>query len=336
VGAGGAYYNEGTLVVHDSTLARNEARGGEGCNGLPLLGDWPPALFGESTGGAGGQGLGGGVFNAGSNDLVNSTMALNEANGGNGGTGGILNTIGCPRTPGVPGDGLGGGLASHETVTLLNCTVWGNRAQGGGVTNQGGNLCPVTNYLYGGSQGDDVFNSGSFALRNSIIGGPTSSSNCVGGLHDLGHNLCSDASAVFTAPGSHNETDLKLGLLGDHGGPTPTIPLLWGSPAIDAGSDADCPPTDQCGRTRPALSQCDIGAFEFVPDEFRIVSSVLTSSSKRVLRGIGPASQSFHVDASADLSQWQEMGSGTVSSAGWFEVEVASGGALRFYRTASP
>ena len=38
--------------------------------------------------------------------------------------------------------------------------------------------------------------------------------------------------------------------------------LLAGSPAIDAGGDANCPATDQRGVTRPQGSHCDIGAYE--------------------------------------------------------------------------
>ena len=51
---------------------------------------------------------------------------------------------------------------------------------------------------------------------------------------------------------------------------TPSLPLLPGSPAIDAGDDAVCAQTgadkvngvDQRGVTRPQGAHCDIGAFE--------------------------------------------------------------------------
>ncbi len=63
-----------------------------------------------------------------------------------------------------------------------------------------------------------------------------------------------------------------LGPLADNGGPTQTLALLPGSPAIDAGDDALCPSTDQRGEIRPqdgnndGLAKCDIGAFELGPD----------------------------------------------------------------------
>ena len=56
--------------------------------------------------------------------------------------------------------------------------------------------------------------------------------------------------------------DPKLGTLGDHGGATATFPLLLGSPAIDAGSSADCPDIDQRGVSRPQGPGCDIGSYE--------------------------------------------------------------------------
>jgi hypothetical protein len=40
--------------------------------------------------------------------------------------------------------------------------------------------------------------------------------------------------------------------------------LLPGSPAIDKGTNAGCPSTDQRGVPRPQHNICDIGAYEFV------------------------------------------------------------------------
>ena len=57
--------------------------------------------------------------------------------------------------------------------------------------------------------------------------------------------------------------DPLLGSLQDNGGFTQTMALLPGSPAIDAGDNANCPATDQRGVTRPQGSGCDIGAYEY-------------------------------------------------------------------------
>ncbi|MCS7222228.1 MAG: choice-of-anchor Q domain-containing protein [Anaerolineae bacterium] len=79
-----------------------------------------------------------------------------------------------------------------------------------------------------------------------------------------GHNLSDDATcaAWLTASGDLNHTDPRLGPLQDNGGPTPTHALLPGSPAINAGTNVGCPPTDQRGVPRPQGPRCDIGAFE--------------------------------------------------------------------------
>src|SRR5207248_1160755 len=60
--------------------------------------------------------------------------------------------------------------------------------------------------------------------------------------------------------------DPKLGLLTNNGGPTQTMALLPGSPAINAGSNVSLPPgltTDQRGLPRITAGTVDSGAFEF-------------------------------------------------------------------------
>src|SRR5262249_49090076 len=51
-----------------------------------------------------------------------------------------------------------------------------------------------------------------------------------------------------------------LAPLGNYGGPTQTMPLLPGSPAIDAGTSTGAPTVDQRGQAR--VGAVDIGAFE--------------------------------------------------------------------------
>ena len=55
-----------------------------------------------------------------------------------------------------------------------------------------------------------------------------------------------------------------LGVLATNGGPTATMSLLSGSPAIDAGTTTGAPSTDQRGLPRPGPGNpgVDIGAFE--------------------------------------------------------------------------
>ena len=100
-------------------------------------------------------------------------------------------------------------------------------------------------------------------VTNSIIVGVGQS--CSDPLTSQGHNLDSGDSCGFTAPADLRNTDPRLDTLKDNGGFTPTLALLPGSPAIDAGDNAACPATDQRGVTRPQGAACDIGAYEAAP-----------------------------------------------------------------------
>jgi hypothetical protein len=87
-----------------------------------------------------------------------------------------------------------------------------------------------------------------------------------------GYNMSSDGTCNFSNSGDRNNINPKLGTLGNYGGPTQTIPLLSGSPAIDAGNPSGCTDgsghlltTDQRGYPRHDPEDtmgCDIGAFE--------------------------------------------------------------------------
>ena len=84
-----------------------------------------------------------------------------------------------------------------------------------------------------------------------------------------GHNLSSDNGSQFlTSPGDLTNTNPLLGPLQDNGGPTFTMALLPGSPAIDRGGNDFAPFTDQRGVRLPRDGDgdgrpvVDIGAFE--------------------------------------------------------------------------
>ncbi|HEU0011336.1 MAG TPA: choice-of-anchor Q domain-containing protein, partial [Verrucomicrobiae bacterium] len=187
----------------------------------------------------------GGLYTAGAVLLVNCTVVANTALGGQG-----------QASP--SGNGEGGGLynAAGGLLTLIHATVASNSASAG-----------ANGYPIGASRGGAIAAAGgAVSLRSTILASSLSASNCYGsGFVDEGHNLSSDASCSFTAPGSLNNTDPVLGPLADYGGPTPTMALLAGSPALDAADPAFCPATDQRGTARPFGAGCDIGAFESAP-----------------------------------------------------------------------
>jgi hypothetical protein len=81
-----------------------------------------------------------------------------------------------------------------------------------------------------------------------------------GGFTSLGHNMVSDGS-TFGGPGDLGVSNPKVGQLEHNGGPTETIALLSGSPAINKASHKTSKRVDQRGYKRDA--EPDIGAYEF-------------------------------------------------------------------------
>jgi len=237
-GNGGAIYNGGTLTLLSSTVASNTAAGG---TGTPYSGTYP---------GTGGQAFGGGIYNSGVSFITNLTCYGNVSAGGNGGASTLVFV-----SPGVAGSGFGGGIYNDGgSILLTHGTVAANSAIAGVGSPSGIGL------------GGGVFSTNnSVILRSSIVAYSTSGTNCVGTVTDGGSNISSDSSRSFASSGSLTNTDPVLGPLSDYGGPTLTMPLLAGSPAIDSAAGTSCPPTDQRGRTRPFGAQCDIGAFESSP-----------------------------------------------------------------------
>lgn len=262
-GNGGAVYCAGPSSIKQSWFFGNKVTGGAAENGIA---PYP-----------GGSGKGGAIYNSNTVSIVSCTFSINEA-------------FGVDAQPNVATPGYGGAIYNVGSCQLTNATLTGNLALGGNGYGSadafGGAVYTVSNTvisvnntfaanaartrsLGGIGYGGAICNSnGTVTLYNTIVANSTSGSNCWGTMSDGGYNLSSDASAGFSAAGSLNNTDPKLGPLGDYGGPTPTVPLLAGSPAIDGGNTATAPATDQRGRARPYGAAADIGAFESSPPYF--------------------------------------------------------------------
>jgi fibronectin-binding autotransporter adhesin len=236
IGSGGALYNHGTANLSDCFVSSNAAAGGAGVTGV------------GSGNAFGGDGKGGGIYNFGTLTVARSSLVGNSS-------------IGGTSPVGAVGEAYGGGIMTESgAASLVNCTVAGNKAAAGGGTC---NAATLTNCTFYGNRGGNV--AYATAAINTILaaGFP---GNCVGALGDYGHNISSDSSAGFGPGGtSHENTDPKLGPLGNYGGTTPTMPLLAGSPALDHASASAAPSTDQRGRARPYGVGSDIGAYESSP-----------------------------------------------------------------------
>jgi len=128
-------------------------------------------------------------------------------------------------------------------------------------------------------------------LKNTLLDKGASGANCYGTFASNGaaYNLANDGSC---GAGVTQVASLGLGTLGANGGPTQTIPLLTGSPAIDRALAADCLATDQRGFVRPAGAGCDIGAFEYVPVPPAVEPTPLSSPAPALCSLTGFASSS--------------------------------------------
>jgi hypothetical protein len=235
-------------------------------------------------------GSGGGIYNAGTLTVTNSSLSGNSASSGDGG--GIYNSSWLAVTNvtvagnkasyggGIHNDGtltvtkstfsgntaisgVAGGIYNSGTLTITNSTFAGNSADWGGGIYSDGMLTVMSSTFYGnsaGGGGGGIYNNGVTAtVRNTAIGKGTTGSNCLGSSFAAGSagNLDDDGSC---SGGFTRSSTLLFGALGSYGGSTLTIPLLPNSPAIDAGDQASCPEQDQRGVSRVGL--CDIGAFE--------------------------------------------------------------------------
>jgi hypothetical protein len=159
----------------------------------------------------------------------------------------------------------GGVFNDHGDVTVTNSTFSGNSAtlEGGGLLNYEGTM-EVRNCTLSGNSapsGGGILNStnGTLHLWNTIVANSPSGGDCVndGTIATNVNNLIEDGTCSPAVTG-----DPLLGPLADNGGPTQTMALGDGSPAIDAGDDATCEAVDQRGVSRPQGVHCDIGAYE--------------------------------------------------------------------------
>jgi hypothetical protein len=347
-GRGAGVRNDGTLQLASSWVQQNLGNGIQNRGTLLLE---QVVLANNRTG------QGAGLDNFASATLRNCTVVSNTVTGG---AGGLMNrksaTLICEACC-VAGNrafaGSGGGFQNLGDLTIRNCTICDNLAadassaekgrtlwSGGGIANSGrlslehSTVC--RNQADAGGGG--LSNSGQADLANNLIAANSSLSgaapDCSGTLNSKGHNLIENP-AGFSLTGNTTDNilgqDPRLGPLRDNGGPTKTVALLPGSPAIDAGDCALSPAEDQRGMPRPVGLGCDIGAFEYqAPPELSREGDV--THGRLQLQPNMP----YIVEATSDLTHWAVLGKYNSSANGWLEfADSASDSASRFYRVRS-
>jgi len=270
-GGGGVWFDEGvTMLVTNSTIAGNQAQDSGG--GGITFDDGGSLVIRNSTisGNSTTTDNGGGIYLSGDVDSVtitNSTIANNSAS--------------------VNGGGIA--ITQHDTVTILQSTISGNTAGdlGDGIYVFGYNAAPAANAAPRGNQDDPRHASGQATTTQSLVltgtivaGNPDGTQDIATDTGDTAHVTAKSsilgglsAGIVLVDQGGNqkNVTNPGLDVLADNGGPTQTMALLPGSPAIDAGPDPvpDFPGNDNDQRgpgfPRVVNAKVDVGAFEVQP-----------------------------------------------------------------------
>jgi hypothetical protein len=280
-GGGAGIFNAGKLSLNTSTISGNFCgNGGAGGGGFFLF---TSEGYIPQDGGIGGGG--GGIYNVGSLDLTSCTIALNQTGvGGDGGSSQCDNDSSTDAASGGQG-GDGGGIlnAGNTAVVMRNTLVALNLINVGGA---GGTNTDYPSLTPGGKNTatEQIGNSGADGIGPDLAGDFSSQGyNLIGmanGSTGFTNGVNADQAGSIASP-----IDPLIGPLQMNGGPTSTLALLAGSPAIDQGKCFGVH-TDQRGYYRPFKYNTvipnapggdgsDIGAFElgsspggYIPSHF--------------------------------------------------------------------
>jgi CSLREA domain-containing protein len=267
---GGGILNEGTLTVNNCVITGNSVPGGDGGG---IYNDFFLTISGSTvSGNTASNGDGGGIYdNGNASTIANCTISGNSTPNGDGGglyVNGNLSTVSQSTFSGnTSSNGDGAGIYNNgNDLEMTNCTITGNTAVDGGGIFHGGLTLNITTATIAGNTasnlGGGIETIGSTPQLTGTIVANNTGGNCDGTVTDGGTNLQFPGT---TCSLSITSADPLLGPLANNGGPTQTMAIGPGSPAIDANTEI-CPPTpatDQRGVTRPQGAACDIGAFEF-------------------------------------------------------------------------
>ncbi len=243
---GSAIVNYGALTVNNCTFSNNTSSAG---GAIFNVGAW--------------------LTSASTLTVTNSTFANNSVTG----SGGAILSQGC---------GWRGRLVickRGQTVTVTNSTFVGNSANFGGAIVQYLGKLTVTSSTFDGnsasSAGGAIYNAdgcpvGCVTLKDTIVTNSTSGGNCAAvsgnAVKDGGRNLDDGTTCALSSLRhslSNTNPLLDPAGLANNGGPTETVAVEAGSPAINA---APClQRTDQRGYKRPGAGskRCTIGAYEY-------------------------------------------------------------------------
>ncbi len=243
--AGGIGIGSGNVIVNSSLIFGNSARadsGGIGISGGTVTVSNSTVSGNLAGATAGGIGISGGNLNVIASTISGNSAATNA--GGIGVGGGIVTVTSSTISGNVAGETAGGiGIDTNGVVTVSQSTITKNSSAGpgGGIGMRA--AATLTNSIVAGNTMGGASNDilGTVPLtstsRNNLIGDPGSA----GGLiHGTNGNIVGAANG--TLPRTNvNLSSILLPFLVNAGGPTATHPLVTGSPALNAGSNALIP-----------------------------------------------------------------------------------------------
>jgi parallel beta-helix repeat protein len=249
--SGAVYASAGALTIRNCVFSYNTSALESGAIGLDLSGTY---VIEDNTF-IGNQGTMGGAITVVQYDGQQVTLRRNlfMGNVATAGGGGALAYLNYGTAP--------------SWIDVVNNTFYSNQADRGGAIYAAGVAILRNNTISGNTTsnfGAGIFfeDASSNTLYNNIIAGGVGGAECGGeGAYSTygNNNLVEDGSAACHPSVTG---DPLLAPLADNGGPTLTMALTTGSPALEAGDDANCPETDARGVLRPQGAHCDIGAVE--------------------------------------------------------------------------
>ena len=165
-------------------------------------------------------------------------------------------------------DEAGGTEVEEGTLTATNVTFSQNKARTGGAINaEQSGVVDLTNATFVKNKAKDP----SGAIQNEDNGATVELTNvlfdahkkgaCTGAIVSNGGNLETGTTCSLGAGDLPAAEKAGVEKLAENGGATPTHALAPDSPAVDTGSQADCPADDQRGLARDD-GACDVGAYE--------------------------------------------------------------------------
>ena len=235
-GNGGCVFNSGTTTISGSIIGNSTAAasGGGFYNGSGTATITESTISGNSAGA-----YGGGFYNSANGTATITGCTINGNTGANGGGIGNAKTMALVNSTiyGNAGSTSGGGIYNSSSLNILDCTVAGNSgSSGAGIYSTGTmystNNIVAYNYLSDNSAYTDINNSGT-VYGNYNISSYTGFSG-TGNIEYIYTN--GRGNALFASYTEILANTIYIPVLADNGGSTNTVAITSGSVALGSGA----------------------------------------------------------------------------------------------------